>query len=139
MQKIIRFGVSLEAELLARFDSLIEKIGYPSRSEAIRDMIRERLVTEEWKQKEAVTIGILGLVYNHKARELAETLNKIQHEHFTLILSSTHVHLDEDNCLEVIILRGKSGLIQKVANILLSTKNVKHGKLLMTTTGEHID
>lgn len=137
MPRVVRFGVSLEEGLLKSFDSLIKKIGYQNRSEAIRDLIRDRLVAEEWKE-EGETIGILGLVYSHEVRELTETLNKIQHEHFNLVLSSTHVHLDEHNCLEVVIMRGISSVIQEVANRLLSTKNVKHGKLIMTSTGEKI-
>lgn len=139
MTKIIRFGVSVEDELLRKFDDLIEKIGYKSRSEAIRDLIRERLVSEEWKEGEKETVGILGLVYNHEIRELTENLTRIQHKHLDLIVSSTHIHLDHHNCLEVVVLKGKGSLIKKIADELLSTRSVKHGKLLMTTTGTDID
>ena len=139
MKKVTRFGVSLEAELLEKFDALVEKIGYRSRSEALRDLIRERLVSEEWKEEEKETVGILGLVFGHEKRELTETLTRIQHQYLDMIISSTHIHLDHHNCLEVIILRGKSTLIKKVTDDLLSTRSVKHGKLLMTTTGSGID
>lgn len=135
MNKITRFGVSLETELLDSFDNLINKLGYKKRSEAIRDMMRERLVIEEWKDEEKETVGILGLVYSHETRELTETLIRIQHQRLDLILSSTHIHLDHHNCLEVVIMKGKSLLIKKISDELLSTRNVKHGKLIMTTTG----
>ena len=138
MGSVIRFGVSLNKELLKEFDSLVEKTGYKNRSEAIRDLIRERLVSEEWKEEEKETVGILGLVYDHEARELTETLIRIQHQYIDLIVSSTHIHLDHHNCLEVIIMKGKSSLIRKIADELLSTRNVKHGKLIMTTTGSEI-
>ncbi|MEA2004780.1 MAG: nickel-responsive transcriptional regulator NikR [Acidobacteriota bacterium] len=139
MDKISRFGVSVETELLKRFDELIEKAGYPTRSEAIRDLIRERLVEEEWKNPEKETIGILGLVYDHEIRELTENLNRIQHQYINTIVSSTHIHLDHHNCLEVIVMKGKSAVVKAVSDKLLSTRSVKHGKLLMTTTGKDID
>jgi len=138
MAKVIRFGVSLGTELLEKFDSLIKKRGYKSRSEAVRDLIRERLVSEEWKEEEKETVGILGLVFSHETRELTETLTNLQHKYLDLIISSTHIHLDKHNCLEVIVLRGKSYLIKKISDEFLSTRSVKHGKLLMTTTGKEI-
>jgi CopG family nickel-responsive transcriptional regulator len=139
MEKISRFGVSLETSLLKKFDPLIKKLGYSSRSEAIRDLIRERLVAEEWSVGDAKTIGVLSLVYNHHIRELSEALNKIQHQNLDLIISVTHIHIDHHNCLEVIILKGKNRQIKEVSDELLSTRGVKHGKLIMTTTGSQID
>ncbi len=139
MSNITRFGVSLDSDLLRRFDALIEKIGYENRSEAIRDLIRDRLVAKEWENADLETVGVLALVYNHETRELTENLNAIQHEHIDLIVSSTHIHLDAHNCLEVIILKGPAGLIRRISDKLLITKNVKHGRLITTTTGEHID
>jgi len=139
MDRITRFGVSLETDLLEKFDSLIEKTGYSSRSEAIRDLIRERLVSEEWKDEDKETVGILGLVYSHEMRELTETLTKIQHQYVNIIVSSIHIHLDHHNCLEIVVLRGKSSLIKKIADELMSTRSVKHGKLIMTTTGSEIE
>lgn len=139
MDKISRFGVSVETELLKRFDELIKKAAYPTRSEAIRDLIRERLVEEEWKNPEKETIGILGIVYDHEIRELTENLNRIQHQYIPTIVSSTHIHLDHHNCLEVVIMKGKSAVVKAVSDKLLSTRSVKHGKLLMTSTGKDID
>ncbi len=135
MGKVVRFGVSVEGDLLKKFDRLIDNTGYSSRSEAIRDLIRERLVRKEWKDKEKETVGILGLVYNHEKKELTENLTRIQHEYLHATISSIHIHLDHHNCLEVIILKGKSGFIRKIADELLSTKSVKHGELIMTSTG----
>lgn len=135
MSKITRFGVSLEDDLLKKFDSLIEKTGYSSRSEAIRDLIRNRLVEKEWEEETTITVGILGLTFDHEARELTEKLTKIQHQYIDAIVSSTHVHMDHHNCLEVILLKGESGLIKKIADALISTRSVKHGKLLMMSTG----
>jgi len=139
MEKVTRFGVSIDTQLLSRFDKLIEKLDYQSRSEAFRDLIRERLVSEEWKGEKAETVGILALVYSHDSRELTEILTRIQHKHLNIIVSSTHIHLDHHNCLEVIILKGQSQLIRKISDNLLTTRNVKHGKLIMTTTGKEID
>ncbi len=139
MSKIMRFGVSLDSNLLSRFDALIESLGYANRSEAIRDLIRDRLVVKEWENEDTETVGVLSFVYDHETRELTEKLNAIQHEQFDLVVASTHVHLDAHNCLEVIILRGSSGLIRKISDRLLITKNVKHGRLITTTTGVNID
>ena len=138
MGKVVRFGVSVEGELLKKFDRLIDNIGYSNRSEAIRDLIRERLVRKEWEDKDKETVGILGLVYNHEKRELTEKLTRIQHEYLHATISSTHIHLDQHNCLEVIILKGKSGFIRKIADELLSTKSVKHGELIMTSKGTDV-
>lgn len=139
MSKTIRFGVSLESKLLEKYDHLITRLGYNSRSEAIRDLIRERLVSEEWKENDNETIGVLSLVYSHHIRELTDRLTQIQHQHVDLIVSSTHIHVDQHNCLEVIILKGEGSLIKKVTDGLQSTKGVKHAKLAMTTTGKRID
>jgi len=95
-------------------------------------------VEQEWEEGRHDVIGVLGLVYNHEKRELTENLNAIQHEHVHSTIASTHIHLDHDNCLEVIILRGKSKTVREVADHLISTKNVKHGRLLLTTTGADI-
>jgi len=139
MGKLVRFGVSLEAALLKKFDPFIAKLGYKSRSEAIRDLIRERLVADEWQADKTPTMGVLSLVYSHDVRELSKKLTDIQHHHLGIILSSTHIHMDEHNCLEVVILKGPGKEIQEVADHLLSAKGVKHGKLIMTTTGSRLD
>ena len=139
MEKVTRFGVSIDTKLLRRFDKLLKKMGYKSRSEAFRDLIRERLVSEEWKAEKKETVGILALVFSHDTRELTETLTRIQHEYLDIIVSSTHIHLDHHNCLEVIILKGQNQLIKKISDKLLTTKNVKHGELITTTTGKEIE
>jgi CopG family nickel-responsive transcriptional regulator len=135
MKSLIRFGVSIEEKLLKRFDELIESKGYVNRSEAIRDLIRDRLVSEDLSDKNAESIGTLTLIYSHDVRELSDKLNEIQHHNHRIIVSTTHIHLDEHNCLEVLILRGKTKQIQAIADKLLSIKNVRHGKLTCTTTG----
>ena len=117
---------------------LVEKKGYGSRSEAIRDLIRDQLVTSEWDDDEMETVGVLSLVFDHETRELGEKLTKIQHNYFHLIISSTHIHIDHHNCLEVIILRGKAKLIKQISGELKSTRGVKHAELAMTTTGSQL-
>jgi CopG family nickel-responsive transcriptional regulator len=139
MGKLVRFGVSLDESLLGRFDPFIKRMGYNSRSEAIRDLIRERLVAEEWQADRTPAMGVLSLVYSHEVRELSRKLTDIQHHHLGIILSTTHIHMDEHNCLEVVILKGPAREIQEVASHLLSAKGVKHGKLITTTTGRHLD
>lgn len=135
---IIRFGISLENVLLERFDSLIKQKSYVSRSEAIRDLIRDSLVMEEWESSTAETVGTITIVYSHDTRELTDTLTDLQHLHHHSIISSMHVHLDEHNCLEVIIVKGKAKDIKAIADRLIGTKGVKHGKLTVTTTGRHL-
>ncbi len=138
MSKITRFGVSLESTLLEKFDQLNTQKGYKNRSEAIRDLIREKLVSEEWNSSQQETVGVFSLVYDHHQRELNKTLNHIQHQHVEVIVSSTHVHIDQHNCLEVIILKGKANIIKKITDQLTSTRGVKHGELIMTSTGSSL-
>jgi CopG family nickel-responsive transcriptional regulator len=137
--ELVRFGISIPGDLISRFDQHISETGYASRSEAIRDLIREQLVAEEWQTGKAAAMGVLSLVYSHEVRELAKKLTDIQHHHLGLILSTTHIHMDEHNCLEVVILKGTGREIQDVAGRLLSAKGVKHGKLIATTTGRHLE
>jgi CopG family nickel-responsive transcriptional regulator len=134
----IRFGVSLDRILLDRFDGLIGKKGYANRSEAIRDLIRDSLVTEEWESSASETVGSITIVYSHDTRELTDTLTDLQHHFCDAIISSMHIHLDEHNCLEVIVVRGKAKDIKEIADRLIGTKGVKHGKLTVTTTGRHL-
>lgn len=135
MNNIVRFGVSIDEKLLKWFDSIISEKGYVNRSEAIRDLIRDMMVTDKVENPEAEAIGTLTLVYSHEVRELADKLNDIQHHFHHIIVSTVHVHLDEHNCLEVLILRGKISDINTIADRLLAVKNVRHGKLTVTTTG----
>jgi CopG family transcriptional regulator, nickel-responsive regulator len=132
MNNLIRFGVSVDEKLLTRFDEKILEKGYVNRSEAIRDLMRDMLVSEEIAKPDTESIGTLTLVYSHEIRELADKLNDIQHHFHKIIISTTHIHLDEHNCLEVLILRGKIKNIQAIADKLISVKNVRHGKLTVT-------
>jgi len=125
-------------ELSRTFDSWMKKNGYENRSEAIRDLIRDKLVEEEWKDDAKEVVAVLGLVYSHDSPELPRVLTDIQHQHHSLVISSTHIHLDKHNCLEVIIMRGQAGVIKKVASELLSLRRVKHGRLMMTAIGSDI-
>ena len=138
MNNLIRFGVSIDQKLLNRFDAIITEKGYVNRSEAIRDLIRNMLVSEEIANPEAESIGTLTLVYSHDIRELSDKLNDIQHHHHKIIISATHIHLDEHNCLEVLILRGRAKDVQSIADRLLSVKNVRHGKLTFTSAGKNL-
>lgn len=137
MKQIVRFGVSLEKELLRRFDFLIGEKRYLNRSEAIRDIIRENLVKREWIKGEKVA-GVITLVYDHHKRELVNTLTDIQHHYHSLIISTQHIHLDEDNCLEVVVVKGKPKEAGSLADQLKATKGVKHSSLIMTTIGKQI-
>lgn len=137
MSNLVRFGVSLEKELLERFDEHIQEKKYTNRSEAIRDMIRDELVKKEWLEGKEVT-GSITLVYNHHKRELTNFLIDIQHDYHHIILSTQHIHLDEDNCLEIIVMKGKPKEIEELYGKLKSAKGVKHGGFSMTTTGAEI-
>ena len=137
MSELIRFGVSIGSELLDKFDKLIGSKGYVNRSEAIRDLIRDYLVEYEWEE-DVETMGSVTLVYDHHIHELSELLTSLQHENHAMIISSMHIHIDEHNCLEVIIIKGKGSQVKSIADKLISTKGVKHGKLIMTTTGKDL-
>lgn len=138
MPTLERFGVSMEDELLTRFDALIERRGYASRSEAIRDLVRQELVKDEWAEPDTEVVGTLTIVYEHHEHELANVLAELQHQYHEAIICSTHVHLDAHNCLEVIIVKGGSSRVKYIANTLVSTRGVKHGQLVSTTTGRAV-
>jgi CopG family nickel-responsive transcriptional regulator len=133
-----RIGISIEEKLLSQFDNLIEKKGYTNRSEAIRDLIREYLVEEEWRQGEGDSVGTITLVYNHHLREMADKMTDLQHQYHEKIVSVLHVHLDAHNCLEVMVVKGEKSEIQAIAGRMSSLKGVKHCKLVATTTGENL-
>ena len=136
--RLVRFGVSMDENLLQRFDTLISRKGYANRSEAMRDLIREHLVEEEWREKGREMIGTITMVYNHHTRGLSDSLTDLQHHFHNLVISTMHLHLDEDNCLEVLVVKGKVDKIKSIADKLISTRGVKHGKLTMTTTGKEL-
>ena len=138
MSHLVRFGISADERLLERFDGLISKKGYVNRSEAIRDLIRNALVEEEWDLGEAEAVGTVTLVYDHHTRDLADKLTEHQHSHHEAIVSTLHIHLDAHNCLEVVVLRGKAAEIKRLADGLIGTKGVKHGKFVATTTGDDL-
>ena len=138
MAEIARFGVSIDNQLVKKFDALIARKGYATRSEAVRDMIREALVEQEWESGDRETVGTITIVYNHHTRELDHALTDMQHKSFNQIISALHVHLDAHNCLEVLVVKGKIRDIRKIADRLIGTKGVKHGKLTMTTTGKEL-
>ena len=135
MSGLSRIGVAIDANLLEKFDRLIAQRGYTNRSEAFRDLIRDDLVRKEAESPDSQVIGTVTLVYDHHVRQLQEKLTSIQHDHHQSILSTLHVHLDHDNCLEVLVVRGKSSEVRKIADVLISTKGVKHGRLVITTSG----
>lgn len=128
----------MEEDLLARFDELIAGRGYSTRSEAIRDLVRADLVDAEWSDPEAEVVGTITIVYEHHEHELANVLAELQHEHHEFVVCTTHVHLDQHNCLEVIVVRGKSETVRHIADTLISTRGVKHGRLVSTTTGRQV-
>ena len=131
MSDLARIGVAIEADLLAEFDKLIAGRGYASRSEAFRDLIRSELSAEQTNEPQSHVVGTLTLLYDHHVRMLSEKLTEMQHEHHDAIVSTLHVHLDHHNCLEVLVLRGKSAEVQSIASRLIAAKGVKQGRLTL--------
>ncbi|MDQ6662921.1 MAG: nickel-responsive transcriptional regulator NikR [Acidobacteriota bacterium] len=138
MGDLSRIGVAIDSDLLEKFDKLIGSRGYTNRSEAFRDLIREELVEKAWESPESNVVGTVTLVYDHHVRQLNDKLTDLQHDHHRVILSTLHVHLDHDNCLEVLVMRGKAKAVEKIADALISTKGVKHGRLTITTSGAEL-
>ena len=137
MGALVRTGVSLEQDLLQKFDRAIAGKGYQNRSEAIRDLIRHHLVAKEI-DKNRVVVGTLTLIYDHHRPNLTEKLVEAQHRAGSRVLAATHVHLDHHNCLEVIIMKGRGSDLSDLANSLLSLRGVKHGQLVITSTGARL-
>jgi len=135
MGQLSRIGVAIDSGLLDQFDRLIESRGYTNRSEAFRDLIRDELVEKSWQDPASKVVGTVTLVYDHHVRLLSEKLTDMQHDFHSHILSTLHVHLDHDHCLEVLVVRGKAAAVKKIADALISTKGVRHGRLTITTTG----
>lgn len=141
MSDLLRFGVSVEMELLQNFDELTAKQGYANRSEALRDLMRDALVKAKLANEPQTTgevLGTLTLVYDHHAKDLSDKMDSLQHQFFHFIVSVLHVHISHDDCLEVIVLRGEVQQIRSLADALLSLKGVKHGKLFITLPGQEI-
>ena len=135
MKRLVRFGVSLDQHLLHAFDLHLKHKKYSTRSEALRDLIRDNLVGQEWEENKD-TVGTITFVYDHHVRDLTRKLTHLQHHFQGHIMAGLHVHLDHAHCLEVLVVKGKGAEIRKVADALVSVKGVKHGKLTMTTTGK---
>lgn len=138
MEEVSRFGVSMPEGLLNKFDKLISFKGYANRSKAICDLIREKIVEEEWKFADKETVGTVTIVYDHHVKEATDILTHLQHDNYANILSNLHIHLDHHNCLEVLIVKGKAKEIKKISDKIIAAKGVKHGKLTMTTTGKEL-
>ena len=134
---LIRFGVSIDRDLLIKFDRLIKGKKYTNRSEAFRDLIRQELIQEQWQGNLEVA-GAITLVYNHHKRELVNKLMDIQHDFGALIISSQHIHLDHNNCLEIIAVKGSPKLAMHLSDTLKSVKGVKHAALSMSSAGKEI-
>ncbi len=137
MSELLRFGVSLEKELLNKFDKLIKESNYSTRSEALRDLIRQELVKKEWDDDKEVA-GAITLIYDHHKKEVGNRLTDIQHDFQGLVVSTQHIHLDHHNCLEIIAIKGTPKDAEKLSNRLRAIKGVKHGALSMSSTGKGI-
>ena len=137
MGDLVRTGLSLERALLARFDRALRKKGYNNRSEAVRDLIRDHLVEGEAEGNRTI-VGTLTLVYDHHRPNLSEKLVEAQHHAAHKVLAAAHVHLDHHNCLEVIMMKGRSGELRRLSDRILSLRGVKHGRLVITTTGKRL-
>lgn len=137
MKSLARLGVSIDSSLLKQFDAFTAKAGYVGRSEAFRDLIRARLVDEEIQDSDAEVFGAFTLVYNHHKRQLEERLTDVQHDYHDNVITTTHVHIDHDNCLEVILLKGKVSLLKQIALSISSLKGVQHTKLVLTSAQEN--
>lgn len=138
MGRLSRIGVAIDSDLLEKFDTLIEKRGYTNRSEAFRDLIRDELVQKAWQSPESHVVGTVTLVYDHHVRLLSEKLTDLQHDFHHYVLSTLHVHLDHNHCLEVLVVKGKASVVQKIADTLISTRGVKHGRLTITSSGAEL-
>ena len=138
MSQIERVGVSVDKKLLSMFDQLIARQGYSNRSEAIRDLIRSRLSEEQLAEPTIQAVAGVFLVYDHHSTKLSQKLVGLQHSHLLQVIASTHVHLDQENCLEVIILKGKVEEIEKLANSMTCLKGVKLSRMNIMTTGERL-
>lgn len=140
MDKVTRIGVSIEPELLKEFDDLIGKKGYSARSEALRDLIRNALAEETWRIDTSDVVGTVNLLYEHEKGNVRERLMEIQHLHHSQISSSMHVHLNAEQCLEVLVVSGKAGDVKRLSNELCSVRGILQGKLTMTagSIGSHL-
>ena len=135
---IERIGISLDGKLLKQFDRLIRSKGYSNRSEAVRDLIREKLIEQEWTAPAGETVATVLLVYEHETMELSQKLASLEHSKFHRVVATMHVHMEHENCLEIVILRGPGREIQRLGEQLISMRGVKHGRFIPGTTGENL-
>ncbi len=133
MDTMVRFGMSMEEELLDKFSAYMKKKGYSNRSEALRDLVREKLIQEDWEGGEAEAIGTVSIIYDHESRELSHKLVHIQHDKIGHVVAAMHVHVDRHHCLEALVLRGRGREVKKLADGLISTKGVKYGRTAFIT------
>jgi CopG family nickel-responsive transcriptional regulator len=133
METMQRFGVSIEPELLRAFDEKIKEKKYPNRSEAIRDLVRDFLVRDKWERSNEDVVGALTIIFDHERRGISDRLTEMQHSEQSHIISTMHIHLDRLHCMETMAIRGKAHEVKQIADRLISTKGVKHGKLIMTS------
>jgi CopG family nickel-responsive transcriptional regulator len=138
MSDLFRFGVSLDKSLLDKFDRYIRERNYSNRSEAFRDLIRQELIKKEWDEGDDVA-GAITLIYDHHRRDLLGKITDLQHDYQKVIISTQHIHLDHDNCLEIVAVRGQPREVTKLSDMMKSIKGVKHCTLSMSSTGEHIE
>jgi len=138
MSGLFRFGISIDKTLLDKFDRLIREKRYTNRSEAFRDLIREELVKRAWREGKEVA-GAITFIYDHRQRDLLSKIVDTQHHFQKLIISTQHIHLDHENCLEIVAVKGNSREVQKLADTLKSIKGVRHGTLSMSSTGRGIE
>jgi CopG family nickel-responsive transcriptional regulator len=136
MGDLARIGVSLTTDLLEPFDALCGRKGYRTRSEAVRDLIRKAIVDDMWEEAQGEHAGTLTLVYDHHKHDVARRLLDLQHENHDIIVTTMHVHLDHDNCLEILVLKGEADRVRGLAELLMACRGVKHGALHLTTTGQ---
>lgn len=138
MERLARFGISIPEELLKAFDEYIERKHYANRSEAIRDLIRQKLVEEEWKESKEEVVGVITYLYDHHKRELTDKLIEIQHENYDKIITTQHIHVDHDRCLEAVLVKGKANEIKELADKIQAQKGVLHLNLALTTLGKSL-
>ncbi len=134
MSELVRTALAIDRDLLERFDQWMSGHGYTNRSEAVRDLVRNALIEQEWADPHAQVVAVLSVVFDHEARTLAQELTHIQHEHHHSVLCSQHVHLDHEQCLEAILLRGTAGALRELADRIIATRGVKAGKLTLLST-----
>jgi len=138
MEELARFGISIPKDLLGAFDEYIRRKHYANRSEAIRDLIRQKLVEEEWRESKEEVAGVITYLYDHHKRELVDKLMDIQHDYFDKIITTQHIHVDHHRCLEVVLVKGKANEIKELADRIQALKGVLHLNLTLTTLGKNI-